>query len=393
MLKHYVFWQFRKWIPLLIVFTALLTSIGGSTALSIPTASVTFNGRGSSSVNPAMGAFPFVFFPALALSFVMAFFIYSYRTRRSSVDVFYQAPYSPTTIKRVRVLLGLAILMASITAAYFITVSLYAMRYFATPISRVVRNGTDVWEYTRLACHFEYYLYAYFVIILAVAAQYFVNCFLAGLGDYVMDQIFLVLFGNLFLCLFLIGPALYAGFIARIDSPEYAYLFLYGLGPVGPSSLNIVMVFLMQEIVITPDNSVLMHSIIATIISFAFGCGCGVINLFLPDPSGESANVRGARNNTIALIPHGAALSLGFIVACGGGIFSSTGYVVYTNLGILPLFLFSLFGIAYYCLLALWRHSWKPAKLDLICYLSVTGTTLILTVVNMIVQASYAMIH
>ena len=382
MLKHYIRWQFRKWLPLVIIFSAVAFSVSSSVALAIPTYYIESELPRST---VASGFFAAPFFVGLVLSVVMSLFVYTYRTRKPAVDIFYQAAYAPTTIKRVRVLLGLAILLISLTAGYLLSFSVYLLRYFSTPLTRTVSIGGETIVYHRMDCMFVYYLYGYLVMVFAIGAQYFVNCFLAGLGDYVIDQVFLVIFGNILLGALIAAPALYIAMLGRIDNPDYFYSLLYGLGPVGPSSLIVVLTALSGA---TPNmETALLHSLLATSISFLFGVGCGVINLFLPDPSGESANVKGARNDVIALIPHGAALIISFFVGCLG---ASAGYLgVYYVFNLLPIFMHIMFAAIYYALLSLWRRSFGRSKTDLIAYLCVTGTSLLLIVGNMIAQATY----
>lgn len=372
MLKHYCGWQFRKWWPLLMIFAItstlviLFAVLGNQMAI---TNTYTY-------AMPRTVSLLNILMPSIGATFVMPLFVFSYRTKKQSVDTYYQAAYAPNTIKRVRILLGLAIILAAFTIAYILGVAIYALRYAATPEMQVVETTRgDTYTRVRIYVNFLIYIPYFFVGIILLSAQYFINCFLVNLGDYTLDQVFLLLFGTLFLALLVIAPATYFAAQMLNFKDGFTALVHYGLSAIQPAILTSqVFDMLLAGIEINTPN--LANSIAAGAIFVLFGAALAVLSMRMGDPSGEKADVRGARNNVIALIPHGAALTIGFFVGISGLI--SNGGSLANWFLTLPFFIFSMFGVIYYVLLALWRHNFKMSKFDLILFLSVLGFTLLL---------------
>ena len=386
MLKHYCIWQFKKWWPMLLIFSIVLTVIFSYAILSIPlTQRVSQDGPDYSITNlfSQMASYihAFHYFPALAMTFVMPLFIFHYRTKRQSVDTYYQAAYAPTTIKRARLLIGLGIVVAAFIASALLGTTLFLLRYFGTPAVQVA----DRYTLYRVAVNWGYYVLAFLIGLLTVVAQYLINCFLVSLGDYVLDQIFLLIFGNAFLFLFITAPMVYLSVLARSNDLFFNIvnnILYYSLGPIAPSAL-LVSTIPSLAMGNALEGTYWVNQIISTLLYFGFAAACCVFNLLMPDPSGEHADKAGARNKAIALIPHGAGAVIGFLVACLGGLYgvSSALFII----GFLPIFLFIMYGVVYYAILALWRHGFKIGKQDLVCYLSVIGSVLLFISFAMVV--------
>lgn len=375
MLKHYITWQFKKWWPLLLIFSIILTLTFTFTCFNTPlTYMLSQEGYGNYAYGPTL--IPILLIPALGLTLVMSLFVFDYRVRRQSADTYYQAAYAPTTIKRVRLFMGAGIVLTSILAAFILGTAVLLLRYFTTPES-VALNET--WTQYRLELNWGYYFLSFLVLFVSCGIQYFINCFLVSLGDYIFDQICLLLFGNVFLGLVFIAPVLYLNTLTYFRNSDLAYGFLYSFVPVGPSTLIIGFLQQLQNGETIPDfGHLLMHCLISSGLYLGLGIATIVAGIILPDPSGEHADKAGARNKIIALVPHGAALVLGIMVASVGQLLRGGAL-----LGTLPIFLFSMYAVVYYALLALWRHGFKLAKFDLIYYLSVVGVTLLLLILSM----------
>lgn len=376
MLKHHIRYTIKRWWPMILIFGIMMITIYGIYAMAAPTYytiremgnGYTNNTKSVTFVMPTLA----LLIPALLASLVMSLFVFTYRTRKQSVDVFYQAAYGPTTIKRVRVLVGLGILLIAVTAAFVTGFLIYLFRFLGTP---EVFNGGS-WTRYRINVHFGYFFLGYLLVILTVSAQYFINCFLVNLGNYFLDQLMLLIFGNVVLCFFVSVPAVYillrvvaSGSSIDLDT---LCLLVYGIGPIGPVALECTGLGpLTSDLTIQGGNQLIAaNALVATIIQLAAGTALAIITLNTKDPSGEYADVAGARNKAIALIPHGAGLIIGISM-------SMTGYLgISPSLVFLPVFLYLLYGAAYYALLSLWRHSFKRTKFDLICYLSVAAVVL-----------------
>lgn len=380
MLKHYCVWQFKKWWPMLIIISIIVFITGLFSALS-GTLTVRADPSRHSNVYGSGGLIILAMFaPALFASFAMPLFVFGYRTKRQSVDTYYQAAYAPTTIKRARFFIGLAILLVAFVIGYFLTVAVFALRYYGVPETQVISEVV----YERMPINFDWYFIAFAVLFIVLAVQYSINCFLVSLGDYVFDQVCLLIFGTLFLNLFITAPVLYL--MALSKNSSLADYLIYGIGPVAPIAMCVT---IFQSFVFGVDISGLgtfpTHVIVATIVGMVLGASSFVGNIMLPDPSGEYADTKGARNNTVALIPHGAALCFGFLQASlnGTGIVAGSYYAPLTLLALLSVVLYA---VIYYCALALWRHTFKISKTDLIFFLSVTGTVLIFDIIARIMR-------
>lgn len=385
MLKHHIWWQVRKWWPLLLIFSIVLTVTFTWTIMAVPMTANSYNGN-PINANVTTGV-TILYFTALGITFVMSLFVFNYRTKRQSADIYYQAAYAPTTIKRVRLLIGLAIVILSFTAAFLLGSVFYLLRYFSTPEARTLASGTVQSVQYRLPMNWGIYFVSYFFFVIVIAAQYLINCFLVGLGDYVFDQICLLLFGNVFLALIVTSPLVYFLSIAVRMAPEadfsaLTYAMLYSLGPVGPAAFGFsVLEPCMRGVEIHAPTAI--NSALSTFVYLLEAGGALAFCLLVPDPSGEHADHAGARNKGIALIPHGAAAVLGFLICALGVTGRISSYSIFV--ATLPIFGFILYGVGYYAILALWRHSFKTTKFDLICYLCVVGTNLILLSISFMV--------
>lgn len=377
MLKRYFSWQLKRWWPFFLIFGVVLTLVyvGFASLNGVTYQLRTIEGRAVFIGNSVFesGLITFCVFSLIA-SFVMPVFVFSYRTSRRQTDILYQAAYSPTTIKRTRILLGAIILAASFTVAYFFGVSIYLIRYVATPESLTIASGVTQ---MRQEAHFIWYLPSYFLLLTVMLAQYSINCFLVSLGNYVLDQIFLLIAGNLFLSLFVVAPLvlIQASWPSSLETP-YSLLWqgmLYGFGVVQPNAfISLIVDPLFKYGRYNNFDGGSINALISFLLYLAFAGGITYLNMKLKDPSGEKADKAGPANNVIALIPHGFAICAGMLVAALAR--ATNGTVL---LPTAMIFGYGMYCAVYYALLALWRHSFKPTKIDLACYLSICGATLI----------------
>ncbi|MBE6127155.1 MAG: hypothetical protein E7182_04190 [Erysipelotrichaceae bacterium] len=381
--KRYIRYTIRHWWPMLLIFGIICTVVFGLTCLMLPTYyKIMYYPNGGQTTIPATIA-PGIGLLVLGLlgSVVMSLFVFTYRTRKQSVDVYYQAAYKPTTVKRVRMFTGLGILHLALLIGFITGLIIYGIRFLATPELRELPYT----DYVRLNVNFGGFFLGYLLAAVTMTAQYFINCFLVSLGNYMLDQIFLLLFGNILLVACIFSPALYLVAIIELSGSLKTFpyeVLAYGFGPVGSFYLDTVAIERLTNGVYTynaNETNILIHSIASTSIYLLFGAGLGVLTSMIPDPSGEFADVATQRNKAITMIPHGAALTIGILLSLVG-IVSGTGPLVKFGM---PIFLYLLFGVVYFALLALWRHSFKPSKTDLVCYLSVMGATLVLLIVMM----------
>ncbi len=392
MIKKYWKWQFSRWWPLLLIFGVVITATFFFTCtLESITNSQGYNGRiGYPREFSAAGVELFVFLAAMMVPvFVMPLMVFSYRTKKQSADIFYQAAYKPGTIKRIRLLLGLIIIVGVFTFAYILGIAILGIRFAATPEFAETVYGETTITTTRGVINFPVYILAYFLLLTIIIGQYFVNCFLVGLGDYVLDQIFLLICGNVILCLGFYAPYLYIahGTGLIMNNPGIRpYESLFAMPSFVSSWAFIANPMINWIRGVDSDWRLVLANSIGHSVFVLFSTGLCVANMLGRDPSGEYANLRGARNPAISLIPHGMAFCLGilFDILLANGV-----RAVQLNAQIaMPIFTVVLFASGYYAILSLWRHSFRPSKVDLISFISVNATIDVLLILLIVLNVT-----
>ena len=398
MIKRYAKYQFKKWVPLLVIFALVMTlSFAFVNAIS-PTYGRTSTIYGipvpkGSSIVPFLG----LSIPAFLCSAAMSLFVFSYRTSKQAADAFYQSNIDMKDIRKVRILLGLGILLLSFTIAFLLGFALYAIRYFSTPESFVRSlSGGDEITYVRLTHRFAWYPLFFLLLALALVGQYFMNLFLAGQGNYLFDQLCLLFFGNILLCVVIVIPTLY---IDSAMSVSYASRqgihspYEYGFGVVTPLLFATA---LGRQLIASPSgefiwDAVTLHSGISTILVFALDAFVAVICFKANDPSGENGGLHKVRNRYVALIPHATALFSGIAVSCMN-FFIYLGVVSYyfPILVTSSVFSFLFDCLVYYLVLSLWRLHFKLNKFDLKWYFIVVGVAFAFFLFAMIFGLSFA---
>ena len=386
MLKQYIRYQIRKWLPLLLVFVLYATFSTLISGLSIGLAKYYSNPNASTYTGDQIVTL--MLLPSFSSLFILPFFVYSYRTSKKAVDTFYQAAYADKTIRRTRILIGLGIVLATITVSFWLGTALYGLRYAATPAERVITttgSSTSTMYILRNYVNFAYMPLAYLVGVLLFSGQYFINCYLVSLGNHLIDQICTVLFGNFILAGIVVMPTLYVLSLATVGgaqiNDDFFRPFYYGLGPATPI---LFLAILVNPLVVGEGPNGLLdgsvpHLVIAISLYVVFAAVLGVLVMKEKDPSGEYAGKAGPRNKAIAFIPHVAGLLVGIAFSC-------TGLLGIGRILVIPIFLFALFGVFYYIILSLWRRNFKLNKLDWICFASVVSFCLVLTVVEMVMS-------
>ncbi|MBQ7250017.1 MAG: hypothetical protein IJS37_01565 [Bacilli bacterium] len=379
MLKQYIKWQISKWWPIMLVGALLLAipfvSIMQSSSIVYKTAP--YHSQYIPISNTA-----FIALAIMASMFALALpaFIFVYRGSLQAVDCFYQAGFEARTIRRTRVILGLVFLLVAFTVAYWIGVFVLGMRYIATPA--VVT--TDTSSTVRADIHFGYFALAYLAFVVILAAQYFTNCFFASLGDQMFVQIALMVCGLILQSLIMMAPVLYCEMTASLSGRSgdpLSAAFRYCYGPIGMTSALVQLISPLIEGGQNPWGANSIWWVMSLVISVLFGAGSCVYLFISKEPSGEYAGHWKARNVYIGLIPHVTALVIGVALSTVVGI--NTGVSIVSGYALMLFF-----DVSYFALLALLRKSFKPAKLDLILYLSVVGVVLLLSLAMTVVASA-----
>ena len=375
MLRQYVKWQLRKWWPLILIIGLAIALPFVSTLQSASLTETVYKAAdapryASSGEGLLLASFVVAGVIGLGATFVVPVFVFVYRTSLQAVDCFYQAGFDKRTIRRTRTLIGLGIILAAFLAAFLLGVFILLMRYLATPV--VEESGNYV--RTRLDINFGFVLLAGLFLVIVIAAQYFINCFLASLGDSALVQIMLMLCGFAILTLGVGGPLMYGiAAYGYLGQGTYSILDVtpWEFGPV--NFMASFYQFLTAPVVGRPKEwrSIDWQYLVGLLIGLGLAGGAGTYLMLCGEPSGEYAGHWRPRNLWISLIPHIASVTIGFALAAGLGATSG----ILSIIGSYSLML--LYCVVYYALLALMRKSFKPSKVDLIAYLCVVGTILI----------------
>lgn len=380
MLRHYAAYTFRKWWPLLLVACIVFASIMGYAALSIPTTYQGYTWRSNEqgvyltfAITPLVVGFGF--------SFVFPMFVHSYRTKKRSVDTYYQSAVDSRTVRRIHMLIALCMLVIAYTGGFLIGTIVYLLRFLGTP--EVAQGSPGAYNgdgnIYRLGVRFPILALIYLIVLIILLSQFFINTFLASLGNYVFDQICLMVFGNVFLALLFIAPYLYLAALTKATGSDVYNGLYYSFGNIGPIALlnSIIIPSFMGN---TPAAGPIVHASIGTFISLCASAGCCLGSFFLKDPSGEYANSKKPIHPTVHLIPHGAAACIGFLFCISGSVNGLASSYAWLSLIVLPFFLYILYAVGYFMILALWRHTFRMSKVDWICFIAVAGSTLLLLI-------------
>ena len=126
---------FREWLPIIIIFTALLLVVDFSFATSVNL---------YSSHSPSdyfYENFQWVTFFTIIIwfimAFVMSFAIFSYRFSTKKSDTFYQVPLKPGELKNIRFITGLIVVAAVMLVTFIIPYLAFVIRYVSSPDSYI----------------------------------------------------------------------------------------------------------------------------------------------------------------------------------------------------------------------------------------------------------------
>lgn len=391
--KKYFWWQWKQWVPLTIIFGVLLVSIFLGTCLSSQVfAYANSSGQIVSYPNSCILA---IVIPIMLFTFVMPCFVYQIRFRRKNADFYLQAPFKNGEIRRTRYFVGLFILLTTFTAVYWLGVSILIVRdYLASPEGEV--SPFSIWAYyapgwtsVRYILYFGYFIPAYFFFVLAIVAQYSINCFLVGQTGSMFDGIITMLVPQLFLAGFLYAPLLYASMVSyNVGGGESIALDGLTMFPnlsvanpiiFGYRIFNSLIVTGQTEFIVTYQGEVTFFSILDIIMVFGYFALGGVATwrvLAAKEPSGEYYGKPGGLTVWSSLPLYLSGYVAAFLVATAGAAMS----------GILMLrfvtawSVLSSFAVASYAILAIYHRRFKMPKVSLIHYFAMVGLALTLTI-------------
>lgn len=305
---------------------------------------------------------------AMLATVYLPLYTFSYRYKKNRADAYLQLPLKEGELKRIRLITSICLLLIVVTIVYWVGVSIEAYRVasFTTLYDSSGGIRQEAAPY-----NFIGYLYAYFFLLLFVAAEYFINSYLIQLGNNPGDSLLYCIFGQVILGLIVFAPWAYSSAYLGVSSNtaiNFGFTFSF-------ASPMVYMHQVFNNYITGQGNLFYGTWTFATYCSFLgpilIGIGAAIILFFQKDPSGEHYGKNGERHPAIKIIPHGAFGLTGLLTICGT----------------LSFFSLIFWALGYYFVEVYLNRGLKIKKVDLIIMLSVIALILILYVVGIIVAS------
>lgn len=308
------------------------------------------------------------------LATVMPLCVFSYKYSLAKADFFYQIPFNKKTVRIVRSMIILAVIIGSLVVSFLLGIVIQAIMNQIPAEEGLFKRTYDIGS----EC-------IYFpLILLVVIAQYFVSTFFVSKGNCFINSLFLLIGGNIILSLIVLAPMCLISLLGKDLDIEN---FLYVIGPSGFHSYALMVICYqikcglfqgmatIQEFITSEYGATLL---VDSGIFAALGIASGV-NLFIgKEPSGELCGKAICQDVSQDIIIHGAFAIIGLFVACSG------------TLGLLLSFTMSFvfYAIAYYMIHSLLNRSFKFTKRVVCIIIPIVSVILILMVTTSIVDNS-----
>ena len=205
--KKFIIWQFKQWLPLFVLMSIWMAAVYLISCLVNSTLTVIdYSARPSYLEYPRV-TYPFsnilvIFVIAIILTFIVPLFVYNYRFNKKQVDTFMQAPFSNNNLRITRILIGLAMILISLSVIYFMGVIIVLIKQTLITDSSSFNNYEDV-AYLNNLYNYGHYFTAYIFIVLFISIQYFINCLFVSFSDNLLDAIMITIFANTILLFFI----------------------------------------------------------------------------------------------------------------------------------------------------------------------------------------------
>ena len=363
--KKYVLYQAKKWIVPFVILTAVMTLIFVFGVFNVDVGVYMVSYSGNWRIGSTNCASDFLMYPAVILTVVPPFIVYSDRTSRTQTDTYRQTPFGSRSLRAHRLLIALAMYLFSVIIAFLIGILCFGIQIAAFETSETMR----VQNY-----NFGYYFLELFALLCECALTYFVNCFFVSLGNNKTTQVVFLLCGSALLSML---PSILVDYCEEcamnyeITTYSLSFTQFYSL-----TWMDSVFEPLISEY--SGFNGIsdayMNNYIVSTVFVHVIGAAAAFACFFIKDPSGETAGTPGCGNKAVQLIVPPTFLFLYMME------FQFYEYSV--MLGILPL----LTVILHYVALMLVNKSPKLGKFDLIFNLSSIGLALVLGLIMLICQ-------
>lgn len=386
--KLYIKWLLQQWLPLIFIFGAIMLlayfvpSLSGA-IYPYQTAEEYF---GYSSYDFTQTLFyteigeinagtTAIMNCGIVAAIAMPFFVFSYRFDKSSADAYLQVPAKRNEIRLIRVFVGLAIILSALTIVFW-----------GGNIAKVIRQASFAKAREGAApfyfFNYGYYALFYLYLILIVASTYLFNCTLLHIVGRVLDG--LILFGVVAilmagaLCFFLgYYTVIYSCVVKKFETP-IVFSPYDGLSAFANPSMVCTYVFEPLICYSTIDKFEVSNITIGTWYAYPIvKLALSSLLFICHEPSGEYFGKPGGINKIGKIIIH----VLGAMCALTTGI--AWFYISWLGVYVffLMVFIYGLFALSYYLLIALYQKSFSLKKDDLIIYLSVLAAGIIASIV------------
>lgn len=378
--RKYVKYVAKKWLPF---FFILLFAIGSipllSSLLSTPYAYADISSSGETYyTNYPTTLILHTLVPGLIATFILPFAVYSFRYGRRSADCYLSFPAKPNSIRNTRLLVGLVYLEIAVFCAYWLSNGIFAFRQAVTNIPA----ATNHTYFFRYMLAYQWSPLVYLCIALAVAAQYFANCFFVSLGNNVLGSIIMLIAGDIIMLSIVFTPVsfIYVWLAkAGVSSSTFTASFFFGAGWLFSGT----MIYTVFNPLMLGNNPYLHYLTqswdfwLCLILYVGFAVFAAVYVFKRKDPSGEYFGAWGPRNKATTSVIHLAGALLLFM---SFGEFTVLSWFFY-----LPTLMITMVWSAglYIGSIALYRRSFRLPKYDWITAASVIGVFLLSCILYM----------
>ena len=316
----------------------------------------------------------------LSLMLILPFFGMSYRYSSSKSDIYRQVACKKNNIRWIEHLTLLISTLISFTIAYFLMVSIIAIRN-ANAVAPESVNQIVYYEIDHF--YYGYYFLAYLVLVVAASLQYFITYLIISRSNNLVNSILLLMIGELFLALFIHFTS---NFFFLTDQNGDKIQYLMWLGGVASNASFIMPISLVYRtfnglIIMNETENIYavgsmtsseVNAVLNYVGTFAYA-GLGILGIisfiFEKDPSSEFANKPQTHKPFQEIIFH-----LGFGVG--------TAALIMLDRSILSISLkFVLMGATYYTLYGLLERNFKLNLRQTLTMIGVLLSSLIIPII------------
>ncbi len=360
--KKFTLWQTKKWITPYLICTIILAAIFISGMSFMDVGVYTNTASGNLRVGTGSAYLEDLAYPALIMSVIPPFLVYSDRTSRTKTDTYRQTPFTKRGYRAHKLIIALVMYLISVTIAFLLGMLVFGIKV----ASFEVTDSQYVYTF-----YTGYYFLAWIVILAECACAYFVNCFFVSLGSNRISQVIFLICASYFLSQIMYGAV------------TYYYTVTLNLIETDNLSLSQFQCFnwladVFDSLILTncvPEIDCYTNFVVSMVLYHVIAAGLGFLCFFLKEPSGEKAG-RGGYSNFACRFIVPATFCLLYMEL-----------LLTISFSALDILYILLLLVAHYVLLLLIDKSAKLDKPDIIINLSDIGVVLLLVGMVFVLRA------